>query len=228
MRVALADDSALFRDGLALLLNRAGIEVVIQARTGDELLARLRVEEPDVAIVDIRMPPTFTNEGLEAAQLIRERYPSVGVLVLSTYAETAYAVQLLASGQAAIGYLLKDRVDDVATLRDALSRIAQGETVIDPDIVRRLVSRQRSNDVLGGLSSRERQVLELMAEGRSNAGIARHLHLGTKTVEGYIASLFRHLDIPESSDDNRRVLVVLTWLRTLRAPDSAQFMTRSE
>lgn len=214
MRVALADDSTLFRDGLAVLLGRAGIEVTVEARTGDELLARMPGHLPDVAILDIRMPPTFTTEGLEAARRVRQLFPSVGVLVLSTYAETAYAAQLLSQGEEAVGYLLKDRVDDIETLRDALTRIDQGETVIDATIVRRLVARQRRANQIAELSERERQVLQLMAEGRSNAGIARQLFLGVKTIEAHIAQLFMHLEISGNSDDNRRVKAVLTWLRS--------------
>jgi DNA-binding NarL/FixJ family response regulator len=214
MRVALADDSALFREGLALLLRTAGVEVALEARTGDELLARMGPDLPDVVILDIRMPPTFTDEGLVTAGRIRERYARVGVLVLSTYAETAYAVQLLSTGHGAIGYLLKDRVDDVTSLLDALNRIAAGETVVDPDIVTRLFGRRSNSDVLERLAARERDVLELMAQGRSNAGIARLLHVSPKTVEKHIASLFTRLNITGGSDDNRRVLAVLTWLRS--------------
>ena len=214
MRVAIADDSALFREGLRLMLTAADIEVTVQARTGLELLARIRRDPPDVAILALRMPPTFTNEGLVAAQRIRAAHPGTSVLVLSTYAQTACAIELLDTGEAGLGYLLKDRVDDVATLCDALERVARKETVIDPDIVQRLFARRRTTDPLGPLSEREREVLELMAEGRSNAGISKHLHLGTKAIEGYIAAIFRRLDLHGSSDDNRRVLAVLTWLRS--------------
>jgi DNA-binding NarL/FixJ family response regulator len=213
VRVAIADDSALFREGLRLMLTAAGIDVTVQARTGTELLARIYRDPPDVAMLDIRMPPTFTDEGLVAAQQLRAAHPAIGVLVLSTYAEISYAVKLLSEGQAGLGYLLKDRVDDVSTLCDALERVARQETVIDPDIVRRLFARRRATNTLQKLTQRERQVLQLMAEGRSNAGIARQLHLGTKVVEAHIAAIFRRLDLHGSSDDNRRVLAVLSWLR---------------
>jgi DNA-binding NarL/FixJ family response regulator len=215
MRVALADDSALFRDGLTLLLDSAGVEVVIQARTGDELLAAVASGiSPDVAIVDIRMPPTQTNEGLAAASRLRAAHPQVGILVLSTYAETAYAMQVLDIGEHSMGYLLKDRINDIGTLTDALDRIQTGETVMDPAIVQRLIRRQRTTTVIDRLSEREREVLRLMAEGRSNGGIARELYLHTKTVEHYVAAVFSHLGIANSTDDNKRVLAVLTWLRT--------------
>jgi DNA-binding NarL/FixJ family response regulator len=215
VRVALADDSTLFRDGLAALLTSAGVEVVLGARTGEELLARLpTMAAPDVAVLDIRMPPTFTDEGLATAIAVRERFRGIGVLVLSTYAETAYAARLLEAADGAIGYLLKDRVDDVATLLDALHRIDIGVTVVDPDIVRRLLVRRRQANVLGKITQRERDVLELMAQGRSNAGIAGELHLGVKTVERHIANLFEHLGIAGDSNANRRVLAVLTWLRS--------------
>ncbi len=215
MRVAVADDSALFREGLRLMLSAAGVEVGVQARSGDELLARVRADPPDVAILDIRMPPHFTDEGIVAAQRLKAAHPSTGVLVLSTYAETAYAVQLLGDGPAGLGYLLKDRVDDVATLCDALERVHRQETVVDPDIVRRLFAHRRTGGgPLDRLTDRERAVLGLMAEGRSNAGIARHLNLGIKAVESYIAAVFRRLDLQGSPDDNRRVMAVLTWLRS--------------
>lgn len=218
MRVALADDSALFRDGLAMLLGSADIDVVVQARDGEDLLAELAVlppdSAPDVAILDIRMPPTFTDEGLRTARALRRLHPGVGILVLSTYAETAYAAQVLDIGERAIGYLLKDRVGDTGVLLDALNRIHRGETVIDPDIVTRLLSRQRTTSSLDRLTEREREVLTLMAEGRSNAGIAEELFLHTKTIEHYVASVFTRLGLENTSADNRRVLAVLTWLRS--------------
>jgi len=215
VRIALADDSALFRDGLTALLTSAGLEVVLDARTGEELLTRLpQAPPPDVVILDIRMPPTFTDEGLAAAVAIRERSPEVGVLVLSTYAETAYAARLLEAATGGIGYLLKDRVDDVATLLGALHRINLGETVVDPDIIRRLLAHRRRASVLDHLTQRQSQILEQMAQGRSNAGIAKHLQLGIKTVERHIASVLTALGINADSDDNRRVLAVLTWLRS--------------
>jgi DNA-binding NarL/FixJ family response regulator len=221
MRVALADDSALFRSGLALLLEAAAIEVTLQARTGDELLARLAAHSADVAIVDMRMPPTYTDEGLRTAAQIRRHHPGIGVLVLSTYAETAAAVELLTNSPGAVGYLLKDRVDDVNRLVDALDRIAAGETVVDPDIVRRLVARHDNSNILEQLAPREREVLEHMALGRSNLGISREMYLSPKTVEKHIASLFTRLGLTEDSSDNRRVLAVLTWLREVRSQSSS-------
>jgi len=213
VRVAIADDSALFREGLSMLLTAAGVTVVAEARTAPELLAHLRRAQVDVAILDIRMPPTFTDEGLVCADRVRQLHPDVGVLVLSTYTQATYAVQLLARGHGGVGYLLKDRVDDVSGLLDALTRITAGESVIDPLIVQGLLARRRTVPVLTALTDRERQVLALMAEGRSNAGIGRALHLGAKTVEGHVGSIFRHLDLPGGDDQNRRVLAVLTFLR---------------
>ena len=222
MHVALCDDSTLFREGLAGLLASSGVRVVLDARDGDELLRRLDlVDPPDVVILDIRMPPTFTDEGLVCALAIRELHPGVGVLVLSTYAETAYAARLLERATGGIGYLLKDRVDDVGTLLDALHRIRVGETVVDPDIVRRLLERRRRSSVVERLTTREREILEQMAQGRSNAGIARQLNIGIKTVERHIANLLASLDINAETDDNRRVLAVLTWLRSTQALDGA-------
>ena len=217
MRVSLTDDSALFREGVAALLEASNVDVTLETRTGQELLARLgQVDpKPDVAIVDIRMPPTFTDEGLTTAIDVRRWHPEVGVLVLSTYAETSYAARLLETTTSAVGYLLKDRVDDVTTLLDALVRIDAGETVVDPDIVRRLLERRRRTAVLEQLSPRERDILEHMAQGRSNAGIAHRTHLSVKTVERHIASLLSRLGLSADPDDNRRVLAVLTWLRAV-------------
>ena len=212
MRVAIADDSALFRSGLALLLGSLQVEVVLQARTGEELLARFPTPRPDAVLLDIRMPPSYTDEGLATATTLRAKWPDLGILVLSTYAETPYAVRLLRDGSRHVGYLLKDRVDNAETLRDALDRIVAGEAVIDPDIVSRLVA-SRTRDPLGALTERERDVLRLMAEGRSNIGIGRQLFLSAKTVEAHTASVFSKLDLPGDSDDNRRVLAVLSWLR---------------
>jgi len=218
MRVALADDSALFRRGLAMLLSAAGVEVVAEARTGVELVERVAVDPPDVVVLDIRMPPTFTDEGLATAEQLRTRHPGIGVLVLSTYAETPYAVRLLGSDSRGLGYLLKDRVDNAETLRDALVRLIAGESVIDPEIIARLLARQRTASTLRQLTGRERDVLRLMAEGRSNAGIGQKLCLSPKTVESHVASLFTKLRLPAAADDNRRVLAVLTWLRATGVP----------
>ena len=218
MRVALADDSALFRRGLALLLDQAGVEVAWQARDADETLTRLDRDPPDVVVVDIRMPPTFAEEGLAAAEQIRQRHPTVAILVLSTYAETHYAARLLAIGPRAVGYLLKDRVDDTTALCDALQRLHQGEAVVDPEIVARLVTRPRRDTALAQFSDRERIVLALLAEGRSNAGIAQRLFLSPKTVEAHVNAVFTKLGLPASGDDNRRVLAVLSYLRA-QPPD---------
>ena len=212
MHVAICDDSALFRQGLTLLLADVGVEVVAQARDTAHLYAALPAYAPDAVILDIRMPPTFTDEGLTAAADLRRDYPDIGILVLSTYAETAYAIRLLEIGPG-VGYLLKDRVDDAATLRDAIERVIRGETVVDPDIVNRLFARRREQNALDRLTERERRVLALMAEGRSNSAIARTLYLGEKTVESHIASVMTKLDLEPTPENNRRVLVVLTWMR---------------
>ena len=189
-----------------------GAEVTVEAKTGDELLARIAAAPPDVVVLDIRMPPTFTDEGLATAEAVRDRHPGVAVLVLSTYAESAYAVRLLQNGAAGVGYLLKDRVDSARTLVDSLARLQAGESVIDPDIVTRLLTR-RGPSPLDGLTPREKLVLSLMAEGRSTTGIGTELGVSVKTVETQIASIFNRLDLPVTADTNRRVLAVLTWLR---------------
>ena len=213
MRVALADDSALFRRGLATLLEASGVTVTAQVPTGVELVRAVADDPPDAVVLDLRMPPSFTDEGLVTAEQLRARHPSLGVLVLSTYAEVAYAARLLEIGTGHVGYLLKDRVEDSDALRDALARIVAGEAVIDPDIVRRLLGRQRTTTTVDQLTARERDVLRLMAEGRSNQRIGRELYLSPKTVETHIAAVFSKLGLPQSSDDNRRVLAVLTYLR---------------
>jgi len=217
VRVALADDSALFRRGLAVLLTDVEVEVVAEASNGAELIERVSTDPPDVVVLDIRMPPTFTDEGLVIAEQLRQQHPEVGVLLLSTYVETLYAARLLAEGSVGVGYLLKDRVDDTRTLRDALIRIAAGGCVIEPDIVACLFNRQRTTNRLDRLTERERDVLRLMAEGRSNLAIAQKLYLSQKTVEAHAAAIFTKLDLPVAADDNRRVLAVLTWLRADRA-----------
>jgi DNA-binding NarL/FixJ family response regulator len=213
VRVLICDDSALFRRGLALLLTDVGVEVAGQTAGVEQLHTAVTAEPPDAVIVDIRMPPTFTDEGLAAAARLRAAHPGLGVLVLSTYAETAYAVRLLELGSG-VGYLLKDRVDDAGAVRDALERVVRGETVVDAEIVVRLLARRRHTDLLDRLTGRERQVLAHMAEGRSNAAIARRLRLAEKTVESHIATLLTKLHLEPAPDDNRRVLAVLTWLRT--------------
>ena len=213
MRVALADDSALFRKGLAALLGASGVEVTAGVPSGAALLAAASVDLPDAVVLDVRMPPTFTDEGLVTAERLRARHPTLGILVLSTYAEVAYAARLLQTGTRHVGYLLKDRVEDSDALLDALRRVVAGESVVDPDIVRRLLGRQRITQTVDQLTVREREVLGLMAEGRSNAAIGKELYLSAKTVETHIAQVFAKLGLPPSSDDNRRVLAVLTYLR---------------
>jgi DNA-binding NarL/FixJ family response regulator len=212
MRVVICDDSALFGRGLTLLLADVGVEVVAQARDTAQLHAALPACAPEAVILDIRMPPTFTDEGLTAAADLRRDYPHLGILVLSTYAETTYAIRLLEIGPG-VGYLLKDRVDDATTLRDAIERVIRRETVVDPDIVNRLFARRREQNALDRLTERERHVLALMAEGRSNSAIAGTLYLGEKTIESHIASVMTKLDLEPTPENNRRVLAVLTWMR---------------
>ena len=213
MRIVIADDVALMRDGIARLLGDHGFRVVGTAGDAQSLHRRVERTRPDAAIVDIRMPPTHTDEGLVAAQEIRERHPEVGVLVLSHHLESRYAMRLLGEYPERVGYLLKDRVADVAVLADALRRIGEGECVIDPTIVARLLKRPREDDPLGVLSDRERDVLGLMAQGRSNAGIGAELFLSPKTIETHVRSIFSKLDLRESPEGNRRVLAVLRHLR---------------
>jgi DNA-binding NarL/FixJ family response regulator len=214
MRLVLADDSILLREGVARLLVEAGFEVVGQAGDAEELLEQVKAHEPDVAIVDIRMPPD-TDGGLRAAHEIRARYPTVGVLVLSQYARPSYAFELLSDSAERVGYLLKDRVGDLAELADAVRRVGQGGSVLDPVVVSQLVGRPREDtDALHDLSEREREVLSLMAEGRSNQAIAKLLFITERTVEKHVKSIFTRLRLPESPDDHRRVLAVLAYLRT--------------
>jgi DNA-binding NarL/FixJ family response regulator len=213
LRIVLADDSVLLREGVARLLVEAGFEVVSQAADADELLEQIAVHEPDVAIVDIRMPPE-TDGGLRAARRIRAEHPAVGVLVLSQYARPSYAFELLSGSAERVGYLLKDRVSDPAELADAVSRVGQGRTVLDPVIVSQIVSRPREGpDAFHDLSEREREVLSLMAEGRSNQAIAKRLYIAERTVEKHVKSIFAKLRLPESPDDHRRVLAVVAYLR---------------
>jgi DNA-binding NarL/FixJ family response regulator len=213
MRVALADDAAVLREGLARVLAEAGVEVAAQVGTADDLLAVVDEQRPDIAIVDIRMPPSWTNEGLTAAHEIRSRFPEVGVLLLSQYVEPEYALRLLADGETRIGYLLKDRVLDVADLVGPLERIAAGETVVDPALVSQLVNRRRRDNPLDRLTAREREVLSLMAEGLTDRGIAARLYLTLNTVETHIRHIIAKLDLPATPADNRRVHAVLTYLR---------------
>lgn len=216
MRVVLADDAVLFREGLARLLEEGGHEVVGQAADAEQLLELVAEHEPDVAVSDIRMPPTETTEGLEAARRIKEEHPEVGVIILSQHVETHHAVDLLAEGQGGIGYLLKDRVSDPAEFADAVRRVGSGGSAIDPEVVARLLSRRRENDPLAALTEREREILALMAEGRSNQGIGDRLFLSPKTVETHIGRIFTKLGILPANEDHRRVLAVVTFLRQVR------------
>ena len=213
MRVILADDSVLLREGLARMLVESGFEVVAQVGDAEALLAAVDADPPDVCIVDIRMPPTNTTEGLQAALHLRVHHPEVAVLVLSQYVETRYAMELLAQGADGVGYLLKDRVGDIAELLAALRSVVAGRSVIDPTVVSRLVGRHRQADPMETLTAREREVLEQMAEGRSNRAIGERLFLSPKTVEAHVSAIFSKLGIEDTADDNRRVLSVLTWLR---------------
>jgi len=214
VRVVVADDLLLTREGIAHLLDQSGIEVVAQAEDADSLLRHVRLTTPNVAIVDIRMPPTHTDEGLVAAQQIRADHPEVGVLVLSQYVEPSYAMRLLEEHPERIGYLLKDRVFDAALLVDALRRIDDDETVIDPTIVSMLVGRRRRDDPLSDLTPREREVLGLVAEGLSNRAIAGRLFVTERTVEAHIQQLFLKLRLDTNPDSHRRVLAVLAYLRS--------------
>lgn len=214
----LADDSLLFREGLARLLSECGLDVAGLAGDGDELLTMVRADPPDVAVIDIRMPPTHTNEGLEAARELRASHPDVGVLILSHHVDTVFAMRVIdgmgpSSGGGA-GYMLKDRVADLQEFADAVRRVGRGRVVVDPSVVARLVGRRRAGaDRLAQLTPRERDVLGLMAEGRSNVAIGRCLRLSQKTVEAHVRSVFNRLGLPASEDDNRRVLAVLALLR---------------
>jgi len=209
--VVLAEDDVLLREGLASLLERSGFEVVGQAGDAAQLLALVRDEQPELVVVDIRMPPTHTAEGLDAAHQIRSQHPEVGILVLSAHVEVEHAMELLASGRG-VGYLLKRRVTDVEEFLDTLRRIAKGGSVVDPTLVAELVAARHRDDPLAALSAREREVLGLMAEGRSNAGIARRLWVTEGTVEKHVRSILTKLTLPETTDDHRRVLAVLTFL----------------
>jgi serine/threonine-protein kinase PknK len=210
-RVALADDDVLLREGLASLLERSGFEVVGQAGDADELLALVREREPDVVIVDIRMPPAHATEGLEAARVIREERPATGILVLSAHVELDEAMELLASGQR-LGYLLKSRVTNVTDFVETVERIAEGGLVVDPGLVHELVTARRREDPLAALTQREQEVLALMAEGLSNGGIARRLWVAESTVEKHVHSILAKLRLPETEDEHRRVLAVITFL----------------
>jgi DNA-binding NarL/FixJ family response regulator/class 3 adenylate cyclase len=213
LRVVLADDSVLFREGVARMLSDAGFEIAGVAGDADGLIELVQADPPDVAIVDIRMPPTNTNEGLVAAVRIREEVPSVAVLVLSQYVESHHAVKLLESGSGGVGYLLKDRVADVGELADAVRRVASGRSVVDPEVVAHLLRRRRDLDPVESLTEREREILALMAEGRSNQAICERLFLSPKTVETHVGHIFDKLGLVSATDDHRRVLAVVAFLR---------------
>jgi DNA-binding NarL/FixJ family response regulator len=212
MRVVIAEDAAVFREGLVRLLEDRGHQVCAAVADGEALLAAVAMHRPDVAIVDIRMPPTHTDEGLRAALRLRADHPGTGVLVFSQYIETRYAARLLQGNAAGVGYLLKDRVADVAEFTEALGRVAAGGTALDPEVVSQLLGAGRHARGLAGLTPREREVLSLMAEGRSNAGIAELLVISAGVVEKHVASIFAKLGLPPAEGDNRRVLAVLRYL----------------
>jgi DNA-binding NarL/FixJ family response regulator len=213
MRVVIAEDSALLREGLVRLLEDRGYEVAMAVADAGSLLAAVAEHHPDVVVTDIRMPPTHTDEGLRAAAELRKHHPEVGVLVLSQYIETTYATALLAGNAGGVGYMLKDRVADAAEFADALERVAAGGTALDPEVVTKLMRASRQVGGLGGLTPREREVLELMAEGRSNAAIAEAMVISPGAVEKHVASIFGKLGLRSSEADNRRVLAVLQYLR---------------
>jgi DNA-binding NarL/FixJ family response regulator len=212
MHVVIADDSILLREGIVQLLGKEDFVVDAAVGTADELLIEVARHRPEVVIVDIRMPPTHTDEGLQAAAVLRTSYPSLGILLLSQWVHAGRALDLFRGGGAGLGYLLKDRITEIDDFLDSIRRVARGGSVLDPDVVASLLS--TAPDPLTHLTEREQQVLALMAEGRTNSAIAERLYLGRKTVESYVNTLFLKLDLPPTPDDNRRVLAVLTWLRT--------------
>ncbi len=214
MKVVIADDSVLLREGIVRLLEESGFEVAGQSANADDLMLKVRSYKPQVAIVDIRMPPTHTDEGLRAAQEIRAKHPETGVLVLSQYLEAEYAMELLSESAEGVGYLLKDRVSDVTEFAAAVRRVGEGGSALDPAIVSQLVGRRRKDDPIDGLTPREREVLELMAEGRSNQAIAERLVITLRAVEKHVTSIFSKLRLSATSEDHRRVLAVLTYLRS--------------
>ena len=213
MRVVIADDNLLVRRGIVALLEEAGLEVTAQAGDVDELLSAVEADTPDVAIVDIRMPPTHTDEGLRAAQAIRERHPGIGIVVLSQHLETGVAARVLAEHPAGLGYLLKDRVTDVAEFVSTLRTVAGGGTALDPQVISRLLASDRGQGPLRDLTAREREVLQLLAEGHSNPAIATRLDITRRSTEKYVSSIFTKLGLPDTGNENRRVLAVLTALR---------------
>jgi DNA-binding NarL/FixJ family response regulator len=214
IRVVIAEDSVLLREGLARLLEESGFEVAGQAGDAEDLLRKVGAHKPDVAVIDVRMPPSHTDEGLRAAHRIRAEHPKTGVLVLSQYVEEAYALDLLSQSTESTGYLLKDRVSDIDTFTDAVRRVASGGSALDPEVVALLLGRRRREDPLEGLTPREREVLGLMAEGRSNAAIAEELVVTERAVEKHVTSIFSKLDLTPTVEDHRRVLAVLAYLGT--------------
>jgi DNA-binding NarL/FixJ family response regulator len=216
VRVVIADDSTLMREGIATLLGRAGIDVAAQAASADELLRHVDEHEPDVAIVDIRMPPTFTDEGLRAAHEIRARHPQIGIVILSQDVETGTAARLLAQSPERLGYLLKDRVGDVEEFAGTLRRVVAGGSALDPEVIARLLASTRDDGPLASLSTREHEVLTLIAEGRSNKAIAEQLELSPRGVQKHVTAVFTKLGLTADEDDNRRILAVLEYLRTDR------------
>ena len=213
MRVVVADDQALTREGVARLLEDAGLEVVGRAADREDLLRKVRAHQPDVAVVDIRMPPTHVDEGLTAAATIRAELPNTGVLVLSQYVEERYALRLLANGADGVGYLLKDRVQDITRFVEAVRRVGEGGSVLDPEVVARMVGRRREGDPLAALTTKEREVLELMAEGLSNRAIAERLVVTDRAVERHVTSIFGKLGLTATGSGQRRVLAVLAYLK---------------
>lgn len=213
MRIVVADDSVLLREGIVRILSDSGFEVVGQAGDAEDLVRKVAAHKPDVAIVDVRMPPTNTDDGLRAAQRIRAEHPATGVLVLSQYIEEGYALELLSENAEGVGYLLKDRVADVDRFTESVRRVGEGGSALDPEVVAQLLGRRRREDPLAELSPREREVLELMAEGRSNHAIAQTLVVTERAVEKHVTSIFGKLKLPPTPEDHRRVLAVLRYLR---------------
>lgn len=214
MRIVIAEDSVLLQEGLVRFLTERDHDVVAAVGDADALVEAVELHQPDLALVDVRMPPTLTDDGLRAALVVRERWPDVAILVLSQYVEEQYASELLADDRGAIGYLLKDRIADVAEFQSAVQRVGEGSTVLDPEVVAQILARSRRQDPLARLSPREREVLSLMGEGRSNSAIAAELVVSDGAVEKHVSNIFSKLDLPPAANDHRRVLAVLRWLES--------------